>query len=387
MSAPPSGEIDAQPRAKGRQNAPKARVLHLLNGEYYTGPERMQDLLALRLPAFGYEVGFACVRPERFPTERISQGTPLWLFPMRSRLDLRPAWQVARLLQSEDYRLLFTHTPRTAMVGSLAAKLAGVPLVYNVQSPASQDSTHHWQNRVNALVERRSLRRAACLVCASASLAKHMHNAGFPPERTRVVPNGVPAVPESPQRHPPVGTWTLGTVALFRPRKGVEILIEALRRLLDSGMLVRLRLVGPFETPQYESKIKSLVRSRGLEQAVDWIGFTNDVNTELARIDLFVLPSIFGEGLPMVVLEAMAAGVPVVGTDVEGIPEAVRDGQDGRIVRPYDPDALAGAVTEIIRGDYDWISLSANARARHRDRFSDTTMAAGIASVYDEILR
>ena len=151
-------------------------------------------------------------------------------------------------------------------------------------------------------------------------------------------------------------------------------------------MPVRLRLVGPFETPEYEAEVKSLARRQGVDTLIDWVGFTRDVNAELSRMDLFILPSLFGEGLPMVVLEAMAAGVPVVGTRVEGVPEAIRDQQDGLIANPNDPDDLARAIGAILDGDYSWSAFRSSALARHAERFSDTAMATGVAGVYDEVL-
>jgi glycosyltransferase involved in cell wall biosynthesis len=213
-----------------------------------------------------------------------------------------------------------------------------------------------------------------------------MQDAGFPAERIRVVPNGVPRLSNRPRRRPPTGTWTLGTVALFRPRKGTEVLVKALACLLAHDVPVRLRLVGPFETPRYEEQIRSLARECGVEPAIDWVGYTNDVNAELGNMDLFVLPSLFGEGLPMVVLEAMAAGVPVVGTDVEGVPEAIRHGGDGIITRAGDADDLARGIRRIIQEELDWCTLSENAVERHARQFSDIAMAAGVARVYDEIL-
>jgi glycosyltransferase involved in cell wall biosynthesis len=272
------------------------------------------------------------------------------------------------------------------MAARIASKLTGVPLVYHVHSPAKHDSTRPWQNWANALVERWSVRRADRLICVSASLAQYMRDAGFPAERIRVVPNGVPPSPDLPRRRAPTDTWTLGTVALFRPRKGSEVLIEALAHLMRQGLPVRLRLVGPFETPEYESQIRSLARDCGVERCIDWVGFTSDVNAELAKMDVFVLPSLFGEGLPMVVLEAMAAGVPVVGTDVEGIPEAVRHSRDGLIARPNDPDDLARAVADFIDGVVDWATLRASAICRHAEHFSDSSMATGVADVYTEVL-
>ena len=80
----------------------------------------------------------------------------------------------------------------------------------------------------------------------------------------------------------------------------------------------------------------------------------------------------------MVVLEAMASGVPVVATRVEGIPEAIRDGRDGLLVEPGDSGALAQAIGRIVRGQVGWQSLRASALERHARHFSDEAMAAGV---------
>jgi glycosyltransferase involved in cell wall biosynthesis len=159
-----------------------------------------------------------------------------------------------------------------------------------------------------------------------------------------------------------------------------------LAALREQGLSVRFRVVGPFETPAYEQEVKALAGRLGLRDAVDWVGFTRDVDGELARMDLFALPSLFGEGTPLVLFEAMAAGVPVVSTRVEGIPEIIRDGQDGLLVEPGDPAALAAAIARIIRGEADWQAMRNSALARHRENFSDTALAAGIAAVYRRVL-
>jgi glycosyltransferase involved in cell wall biosynthesis len=103
-------------------------------------------------------------------------------------------------------------------------------------------------------------------------------------------------------------------------------------------------------------------------------------------MDLFVLPSLFGEGLPMVLLEAMAAGVPVVAADVEGVTEAFRHGQDGVIVPAGDPQALAQAAADVIQGRYDWPAMRQSAIERQARMFSDRCMAQGVAEVYCQVL-
>ena len=361
-------------------------MLHVINGEHYAGAERVQDLLAQNLGALGFDVGFACVKPDRFPWVRQSQQAPLYPLPMAGRFDLRPALHLARIVRREGYRLIHAHTVRSALVAAVASVLTGVPMVYHVHSPASRDTTHRWRNRLNAALERICLWQASAIIAVSRSLAKHARAMIRARQQVFAVPNGVPRTPSAAGRQAPCGTWTLGTVALFRPRKGIEVLLRALAILAHQGWPVRLRAVGNFETPQYEGQIKALAGELGVAGLIDWVGFTQDVNAELARTDLFVLPSLFGEGMPMVVLEAMAAGVPVVATRVEGVPETIRHGRDGLLAEPGDAHDLAEAIRRFVSGEMDWGHMGANAIARHDRLFSDHRMAAGVAEVYRRVL-
>lgn len=365
---------------------PTVRALHVINGEHYSGAERVQDLLALRLPEFGVEVGFAALKPGRFAKVRQSQATPLFELPMFSRWDWKVAKRLASLVREQKYDLLHAHTPRGALVASLAAKRAGVPLVYHVHSPAGRDSTRRVQNWLNGQLERWTLNRAEQLIAVSPSLRQLMIDSGFPTERVTCICNGVPLSNLQPKRRPE-GAWTLAMVALFRPRKGTEVLLEALSLLRERGCPVRLRAVGGFETPAYEAEIRALAQELRVADMIEWTGFTSDITSELARADLLVLPSLFGEGLPMVVLEAMAAGLPVVATNVEGVSEAVIDGETGRLVEPRNAAALAAAIESIARGDADYAALGNAAKARHAARFSDRAMAEQVAGVYREVVR
>jgi glycosyltransferase involved in cell wall biosynthesis len=361
-------------------------ALHLVNGEHYSGAERVQDLLARQLPRFGCEIGFACVKPQRFPDARETKTAPLVEMPMRGRFDFRIVKQLAQLCCDDGYDLIHAHTPRTALVGRLAAHQVGVPFVYHVHSPAGRDSTRHLLNWINAAVEWSVVRGADRLITVSPSLRGYMISRGIAAERITYVPNGVPRSSFTAERRPPTRAWTLGTVALFRPRKGIETLLEAVAMLRSRDINVRLRAVGGFETPMYKAEVLGLAEKLDLAPAIDWIGFTRNVNRELAKINLFVLPSLFGEGLPMVVLEAMAAGLPVVASRVEGVPEAVVHRETGLLVEPGSVSQLAASIEEVVTGNVDYSHLSRGARKRHAERFSDTTMAAGVASVYREVL-
>jgi len=392
LSSPTSGEVPVVvPQtpidAPASQPTAMQRVLHVINGEHYSGAERVQDLLAQELPQFGFEVGFACVKPDRFPEVRQTKEAQLYETPMRGRFDLDCVRRLAKLIRTENYALVHAHTPRSVLVGSLAAKWADVPFVYHVHSPTARDSTRRLQNYLNAKLEHWSIRHAARLIAVSPSLKQWMQQQGFAAEKVTYVPNGVPAIDVQP-RECPTGSWTLGMAALFRPRKGIEVLLEALAALRSRNIDITLRAVGPFETPDYEYEVKTLVERLGVGDAIEWTGFTEDIAAELRQIDLFVLPSLFGEGLPMVVLEAMAAGLPVVASHVEGVPEAIRHREEGLLVEPNSVSQLALAIEAIVTAsdDLDYSALSSNAQQRHANYFSARAMAANVAEVYRAVL-
>ena len=360
-------------------------VLHLINGEHFSGAERVQDLLAMALPEFGYETGFVCLKPDKFPGVRQSDSR-LFELKMKSKFDIWSAGKVASIARENNYRIIHAHTPRTLLVGRFAAMKLGCPLVYHVHSPVGRDSAKSFNNRINTWIETWSLRGVSKMICVSSSLRQYMEELGHRPEKLAVVNNGVAAIENLPQRSEPCGEWTLGTMALFRPRKGTEVLLDALALLKERGIRVNVRAVGPFETPEYESEIMERVERLDISELITWTGFQTDVNAQLAQMDLFVLPSLYGEGLPMVVLEAMANAVPVIASEVEGIPEAVRDGVDGLIFEPGSAEDLAAKIESIAGDNTRWSSMSASSLKRQREELSDISMARGVAAIYDELL-
>ena len=373
--------------SKKRESATETlKVLHLINGEHFSGAERVQDLLGLAMPQFGYEVGFACVKPDKFPNVRNSVDCEIFETKMKSKFDFWCVSRVVKVARENDFRLLHAHTPRTLLIGQLAARKLGCPLVYHVHSPVGRDSDRGFVNKINTMMEAWSLNKVDRLICVSNSLSGYMQELGNPADKITVVSNGVQAISDLPARDEPTDPWTIGTMALFRPRKGTEVLLKALAILKAENINVRLRAVGPFETPEYEKEIMQQVDQLGVGKMIDWMGFQTDVNLQLRAMDLFVLPSLYGEGLPMVVLEAMANAVPVVASRVEGIPEAVRDGIDGLIFEPADANDLADKLKSMIGDKQRWRAMSESSLERQRNELSDISMTRGVAAVYDQLL-
>lgn len=367
------------------------RVLHVINGEDYAGAERVQDTLALRLPEYGYEVGFACLKPGRFALTRRSQRSPIYDTPMRTKFDLTPVRRLAEVVREDGYQIVHTHTPRTALIGAAVARRARVPLVHHVHcQTAVEVGSRRWQDRLNLLLERLATYRAAHVVAVSPSLHRYLLRRGYTNRQLRLVANGVPERPRSAAtigRATSIGRLsTVGMIALFRPRKGLEVLLLALALLRDRHGRTRLRAVGRFQSPEYERDVKRRARELELSDLIDWTGFRANVAAELAEVDVLVLPSLVSEAMPMSLLEAMAAGVPVIGSRVDGITDLIDDGSDGLLVPPGDAGALADAIRRVIGAEVDVARLRHNAQGKQIERYSDSSMAAGVAGIYDEVL-
>ena len=373
--------------ARVRTPQDSTTVLHIINGEHFSGAERVQQLLGKRLGEFGFDARFACVKPNRFPQLCGLNKQQVVDAPMRGRFDLRVVSRLTKYVREHTVELLHAHTPRTAMITSLVALRTGLPWVYHVHSPASRDSTRGFVNRVNSWIERYSIRNCNRLITVSASLAKEMLRLGVSEQQLVTVPNGVPAIePIDARSRIEQRDWRLGIVALMRPRKGVEVALQAMQRLKESGRRVTLELIGGFETHDYECQILAMVAELGVQDVVQWTGFTSDVPQAIRGLDALVLPSLFGEGMPMVVLEALAAAVPVVATSVEGTPEVVRDGVEGLLAEPCSVESLVAKIEEMIADRTRWVAMSDRAMSRHRDHYSDARMAQGVAKAYTRVL-
>ena len=376
-------------RRQGSTARAMTRVLHVINGEEYAGAERVQDTLALCLPDYGYEVGFACLKPGCFAEARQSRQSPLYNAPMRSKFDLSPIRQLASVVREGGFQIVHTHTPRTAMIGAAVARRARVPLVHHVHcQTAVEVGSRRWQDLLNLLLERLVTYRAAQVIAVSPSLHRYLLKHGYSSGQLRLVANGVDSKKGvwNLLRQKVPDTLLIGMVALFRARKGLEVLLRSLVVLRERQIVVRLRAVGRFQSPDYERSVKQLAAELEVDGLIDWAGFRADVAAELAELDALVLPSLVSEAMPMSVLEAMAAGVPVIGSRVDGITDLIADEVDGLLVPPGDPIALADAIQRVLQGAADVDRLRLNAHRKQRACYSDGSMAAGVAAVYDEVL-
>ncbi|MCY2975500.1 MAG: glycosyltransferase [Planctomycetota bacterium] len=383
-----SANLVAVASAPRQTHATSLSVLHLINGEHFSGAERVQQLLGKRLPSCGVATDFACLKPGKFVEFCDLAPDSVFSVHMRKRFDLGVVERICNLVRASQYDLLHAHTPRSAMIAARVSQKLGTPWVYHVHSPTARDSSRLWINRINDWVERWSLRNCSKIITVSRSLRRELIKRGISRHRIVCIPNGVPAItPIDLSAKIGSEVWNLGMIALFRPRKGLEVLLDAIRRLPANAPSIHFRIIGGFENEEYRNVMLQLVDQYQLKDRVTFTGFTNDIPKALADLDGMILPSLYGEGMPMVVLEALSAGVPVIATKVEGTPEVVRDGVEGYLAEPRDPQSLMDAIIKFTSSRMKWAAMSEQSVDRHRDRYSDVKMAVSTSEVYRSVVK
>lgn len=326
---------------------------------------------------------------------RLSPQTPRALARL-GRLTLT----VRRLARRERVDLVHANSVRAGLVAALARRLGAPPAVVYVRD-CMPDS-------VAANLTRRLILSGSAAVLANSRYTARNFAAGSERSVGTVYPGMLDGGGELvSQKGAPLNDRAelrrdlgfragslIGLVAQITPWKGQDTAIEALDVVRRHHPDARLLLIGEakflakgtrYDNSTYLSDLRRLVAERGLQGSVEFIGERPDVLRLIAALDLLVAPS-WEEPFGRTVVEAMALGTPVVATSVGGPGEIVEDGVSGRLVAPRDPQALAGAVLELLGRDGTRERMAEAGRAAAR-RFGLEQYVNGIVSVYDEALR
>lgn len=364
----------------------EATVVHLVNGERIGGIERVvMTLCRLHRRVLPKVV---CLMDGEM---RRSTGPAFDMVPMAGRLDFAAAVKLARYLRRHGVDLVVAHTLRANLVGAIAARLARVPLVATIHSPIARDTEYRGRNVRNAWLQKLLIRWTDAYVTVSNGLRDEMVSRGVSSLRVAVVRNGVePELCDAGDGAAfrrslwsvESGAPLVGTLALLRPRKGVEDLLRAAPLILRERPSCRFVVAGEAERASYATTLRDLCRGLRIADSVLFTGRCDDVADLLAALDVFVMPSLFGEGLPLAVLEAMAAGRAVVATDTEGNREIIEPGVTGCVVPPRDPESLARAVAALLADPTRRFEMGEAARGAVRQRFGAARMAAEAEVAY-----
>jgi glycosyltransferase involved in cell wall biosynthesis len=301
-------------------------------------------------------------------------------FPLsvRNELDLRPVFSLRRLIREEGYDVAHFHTKRAhALALWLGRAHPGVRFVVTrrMDYPVKRNWYTHYL--YNVCVDG--------VVAISTKIAALLVEGGVRREKIRVIHSGVePGAFQIVQAEADNSSFpVIGTVAVLEERKGHPFLLQAAAHLKQQGHRLRYRIAG--DGSQRE-RLQKLALELGLSEDIEFVGFIRDVPDFLSSIDIFVLPSLF-EGLGVAVLEAMAAGKPVVATDVGGLSELVDDRRTGLLVPPRDSRALARAISDLVSKRDLLREMGKNGQERVLGNFTMGQMAKKNEDYYYELLQ
>ncbi len=283
--------------------------------------------------------------------------------------------ETAHIISSEGISVVHSHGYRSDIIGLLAARRAGVPIV---------STLHGWTPvnrslRIYEALDRLVLRWFDHIICVSRPLYEQMRRR-LPFNRVTFLPNAV-STPPADGLAPRARSTTRKTI-LFVGRlsheKGVDILLRAFAHSLAGRDDTRLLILG--DGPD-RGENEQLARDLGIADRMEFLGFQRDVPAFYRCADLFVLPS-RSEGVPLSLLEAMAAGLPLVATRVGGVPDVILDGISGCLVPPEDPRALGAALVNTLDNPEAAAAMAESAREVVATHYRAEPWARNIEKIY-----
>jgi glycosyltransferase involved in cell wall biosynthesis len=365
-------------------------LVHLTASRFFGGPERqMLELAKVLLPrirsvfisfaetglcrAFldeAHLVGFGAIM--------LHHDTPRLLAALR---------ELMGVLRPMGADVLCCHGYKANLLGLLAARRLGMPVI-----SVSRGWTGECDRvRLYESLDRRVLRWMDKVVCVSEGQAHEVCQAGVRRHKIAVIRNAVqPKRFENPdpgyreqmlRMFPTPPQRIVGAAGRLSPEKGFGILVDAAAEVVKVEPALGFVLFG--DGPLRESLARQIAAC-GLEGRFILAGFRSDLDRFLPHLDLMVLPS-FSEGLPNVVLEALAAGVPVVATAVGGTPEVIDDGVTGCLVPPGNPEVLAHRVLDILSKGRQ-CTMGSCGRDRVREHFSFKSQALSYQQLLDDLV-
>jgi glycosyltransferase involved in cell wall biosynthesis len=361
------------------------RIAHLSSMTGYYGGEVLLASLATGMRERGHEV-WAIARPRSALAERLAAcGVPVRTQRLVDWYEPLGMLRLAAWLRRKGIEILHTHLPRDYFTAAVATLGTGI---------ANVGSRHQLRPLSHAPLKRPFLRGfAAMLPVSEAARAGFLASGLLPSARVTTVPNGI-ALPARPADRGTMraalgvepGRPVVGFVGSIGPHKGLDTLLAVAARLRARYPDLCVAVLGAAHAGSARSgDLADGVARLGLERTVRLLGYRADAAALCAGFDVQVVPSV-AEPFGLVVLEAMAQGVPVVATDAGGIPEIIRDGREGYLVPVGDDEILAARVASLLDDAELRSAMGARGRDRVAARYTRERMLDRIEAVYRVVL-
>jgi glycosyltransferase involved in cell wall biosynthesis len=363
------------------------KVLHLISSGGFYGAESMLLNLMAAQRRIGLEPSLLAFENRRNPHIEIvhearRRHIDVETLDCQGRFDRSAIRRIAEVVGDRGIDVLHSHGYKSNFYGYAASARVGVPFIATCHLWTRSNATVRLYEALDAYV----LRRADHVVGVSDGILDALRKSGMSPAKTSVIYNGIggaakPADEPSLRAELDIARDAplVGAVARLEEQKGLRYFIEAAERVvLDLPQAVFV-IVG--DGSMRESLAES-IRQKGLNHRVRLLGQRNDMSNIYASLDLFVLASL-NEGLPMVLLEALSAALPVVATKVGAVPQVIDSGRSGLLVDPSNPKMLADSILACLRDKQFAYSLGMHGRATVLERFSSDTMSRQYLAVYE----
>jgi glycosyltransferase involved in cell wall biosynthesis len=360
-------------------------VLHVDSEPGWRGGQQQAAYLLSGMHRLGYEAGLVSPPGSALASYCEEQNLTHYEIPIRGELDLVAAYRVASLCRTHGYRCLHLHSAHALTIG-LWAKLLLPSLLLIAVRRVDFHIAKNWLSRLkytSSLLDR--------IVCISEKIQMVLREDGIPEAKLVTIPSGVDLdkyrdILPSKQFLQQFGIsedhFVVGTVAAMVGHKDYPNLLNAARIVLEQRSDVTFCAVG---SGPDQKEVIELAGKLNLGSSMVFTGFRSDVGHFLRNFDLFVLASKY-EGLGTSILDAQAAGLPVVACSAGGISQIITHGQNGLLVPPRDPEALAEAILDVMSNGDKRRALAENALISVRRFNIDGTIEQNIA-LYQQLLR
>jgi glycosyltransferase involved in cell wall biosynthesis len=369
--------------APGGRSRP-LRLLLVVDALEVGGAERQVVDLAVALRQDGYEVTVACSVAGDLSDVLEEASVPVRPLVRRlakRRLSVAYTWRLRQLLKRERFNLVHAHIYASVAAAAIATLGMDVPLVITEHTEAS------WQTWRARWVSWWVYRRVEHIIAVSTPIRRRLiERDDVHPDLITIVPNAVVSTSE-PHASAPLPAELrerplVGVVARLQPEKGVPNFLKAATRVAPQFPEAHFVVAGDGPLRQ---ELVALAEDLDLSKRLHFLGFRSDASALMRSLDVLVVPSLT-EGSPLVTLEAMAAGVPVVASAVGGIPDQIRHDKEGLLVPPGDTGAIGDALLALLRDPDRARRLGEAGRRRATSQFSHATMVRQIEDVYRDVL-
>lgn len=352
------------------------RIVHVVIGGDVAGGQMVALQLARAAREAGNETSFVSPTPGPFLELVRDEGMGADVLPIRGALDVVATARLAWRFRAAHVDVVHTHGHFAVnVVARVAGRIAGARVLSHMHIENS--FRNGMGRRAQIALDNATARLCYALVAVSDATRACLVDQGYPPGRLVTVHNGIDATKQAAPVRLREGR-TILEVARLAEVKGQRTLIAALVHIDANAVLVGRDLE---QAGTYEHELRREAERLGVADRVVFAGYRSDVPSLLAGCDVFCLPSDV-EGLPLVVLEAMAQAKPVVATAVGGTPELVASGETGLLVPPGDTDALAAALRTVLDDPDGARKMGEAGRARVLQEFTADAAAHRILGLY-----